>query len=69
MNSDFYSKVQVWLKASDVVRSWTIIARQHATIDTSSLSSLFSPLVIELHERSGTILKVGDFWVPIAAIS
>ncbi len=69
MNSDFYSKVQVWLKASDVVRSWTIIARQHATVDTSSLSSLFSPSVIELHERSGTILKVGDFWVPIAAIS
>jgi hypothetical protein len=35
-------------------------------LDTSSLSSLFSPLVIELHERSETIHRVGDLWVHVA---
>lgn len=33
--------------------------------DTSSLLSLFNPLVIEVHEKSETIFRVGDLWVPI----
>jgi hypothetical protein len=38
-------------------------------LDISSLLSLLNPLVIELHERSDTIVKVGDLWVLVAIIS
>jgi hypothetical protein len=31
MHSNFYLKVQVWLKANDGVKSWTTIAQQLTT--------------------------------------
>jgi len=36
---------------------------------TSSLLSLFNPLVIELHEKSEIVLKLGDLWVHVVVIS
>ncbi len=39
------------------------------TPNASSMLSLFSPLVIELHEKNETSFRVGDLWIPIDCIS
>jgi hypothetical protein len=35
----------------------------------SSLPFLLSPLAIELHERSESIPRIGDLWIPITNVS
>jgi hypothetical protein len=39
------------------------------TPNVFSMLSLFSSLVIELHEKNEIIPRVGDLWIPIAPIS
>jgi hypothetical protein len=39
------------------------------TLDTNFLSSLFSMLSIELHERTKVVPQIGDLWIYVVSIS
>lgn len=62
----FYTKVHIWLKIDDGVKSWTIVAHQHTNF---FLPFLFNPLNIELHKRNEVNLIVRDLWIHVVVSS